>query len=766
MNRQTRNTILWTIFTIVCISIAIVLALFAKHRENILDLIQIRDPVISDYVSISENLGQSRILFFCVDSGGNSPECSDWLENELERTAGLEPLIPKQYDIGKTYSTALSLIPSLFTHDNAAKIDNICSENNLSCRMKFFAGKLSSMESPAYKTILLSDPAGLSSLFFDRLYSGISKNLPSISTPRKKLFAMEGDFPSIDSKRSRSLVSKIQTACQNTIEKFPGISIAYSGAYRISSDNAKIAESDASLCLKLGVSLILILCFLGFNNKICAFAVILPSLAGTAIALSVSSLALDELSTISIAFASIAIGVGIDYAVHLIYALKSNPDPHPYGMIRPVSAAAGTTLTAFLTMCALGSKGLFQIGFFGSISVATSAVLSFFMIPGMIPENETNRVTFFERLARFAIFLLNKAKNIIVPTIITFTIVSICFVPFLKFDGKISNLSARSAESQGDYETIGKTLGEKSNTKKIIVKCDSDDETLSEAWKISNFLRMSGITDGSISNILPPRDISKDNIRRWKKYWTPGQINLLKRNLNSAALSAGIKSHPLLKRIDEYFSGKIDYDPKRIIDSGLLKAWATNTSNGIDLVIDVPNLKTVESAKFYDYIRKNFNGAIYIDMEYFGEHISMKVREWLFTFTCAALILVAAYLLIAMGGPIKAVKVILPLLFGLLWALGMLAAIGIEINIVNVIFTLFAICMAQDYAMFLSTTNKPTSSLAAVLLSSSTTLCAFGMFVLSEHPVLHGLGLTASISIASILVASILFFGLFLPKRK
>ena len=754
-----------TIFTIACVIAALVLAMHAQRRENILDLIPIHDEVISDYAAVSENFGQSKILFFCVNSDANSPECAEWLESELERTAGLKPLIPKQHEILGITSTALRHAPAVFTSADAAKIDNICSADNLAKRMKFFAEKLSSVESPAYKKILLDDPAGLSALFFDKLAAENKKNC-ALSTPKKALFAMEGSFSSADSEQSRILISKVRAACLGAQEKFPGVGIAYSGAYRVSADNAEIAESDTSLCLKLSAFLMLILCLLAFNNKACAFAALLPSMSGTAIALAISSLALNELSTISIAFASIAIGVGIDYAIHLIYALKSAPDSYPYGLIRPVSAAAGTTLIAFLTMCALGSKGFFQIGFFGAISVFSSAILSFLMLPGMIPGGGDGRPTPFERLAQALILALKRTRKAIIPAILTMSIASLCAISLLKFDGKISNLSARSAASENDYKTIGKTWEKTFNTKKIAIKCDSDGKTLAEARKISDFLGKSGIADPSITYILPPIGVAEDNILRWKKYWTPEKLKLLRANLASAARSAGIKSDPLLKKIDEYFGEETSYNPKQIIGSGILKAWAVSTPDGISLALDVPLSKIGESSKFYDYIKRNFSGATYIDMEYFGTHISEKAKMWLIIFASLALVLVAAYLIIAMGGPMRAARVILPVLIGLTWALGALAALGIDINIVNVIFAIFAVCMAQDYAMFLSASKKADSSLAAVLLSAATTVCAFGTFAFAEHPLLKGLGLTAAISISSILAASILFFGLSLTEEK
>lgn len=87
--------------------------------------------------------------------------------------------------------------------------------------------------------------------------------------------------------------------------------------------------------------------------------------------------------------------------------------------------------------------------------------------------------------------------------------------------------------------------------------------------------------------------------------------------------------------------------------------------------------------------------------------------------------------------------------------------LGIQINIVSAIFVIFAVCVAQDYAVFLlhsstSDENK-ISTLASVLLSAITTIFAFGTLAIAKHPMLNSLGISAGISIFSILCACILF---------
>ena len=89
-----------------------------------------------------------------------------------------------------------------------------------------------------------------------------------------------------------------------------------------------------------------------------------------------------------------------------------------------------------------------------------------------------------------------------------------------------------------------------------------------------------------------------------------------------------------------------------------------------------------------------------------------------------------------------------------------MGAAGVPINIINSVFVIFAVCLAQDYAVFmlLERTDKTLKegALAAILLSGITTGTAFGTLAFASHPVLKSLGLAASLSIFSILAAGLI----------
>ena len=105
-----------------------------------------------------------------------------------------------------------------------------------------------------------------------------------------------------------------------------------------------------------------------------------------------------------------------------------------------------------------------------------------------------------------------------------------------------------------------------------------------------------------------------------------------------------------------------------------------------------------------------------------------------------------------------ALVLILPLLLSLLWTFGLMGWLGIRINIINSIVSVFVFGLVIDYSFFMHNAclhkNKGETrflahSSAAVSLSAITTLFGLGALLLASHPAMHTLGVTATIGIAA-----------------
>ena len=108
----------------------------------------------------------------------------------------------------------------------------------------------------------------------------------------------------------------------NDVEKqFPGVHVAVTGGHRMAVDNSSIIRADATKCIAIGSAGMIVLCWVAYRRRWLALLSFLPSLFGSLMAGVVLALWQKHLSAIATGFASIAVGITVDYAIHVIYHL-------------------------------------------------------------------------------------------------------------------------------------------------------------------------------------------------------------------------------------------------------------------------------------------------------------------------------------------------------------------------------------------------------------------------------------------------------------
>ena len=224
-----------------------------------------------------------------------------------------------------------------------------------------------------------------------------------------------------------------------------------------------------------------------------------------------------------------------------------------------------------------------------------------------------------------------------------------------------------------------------------------------------------------------------------------------------------VKSSAVLKSIDNTIKRDFVFDKSMYETKMLKKIFGECLYIGDDICAISAQFNTDENFSADDFINalsNDVDGASLIDPSYLGNHIAKISFKWLFLFAIVAFVAVSVYLYFVMSeGVSGVVTVMISLVIGLFWAFGLIGAFGVQINVINSIFVIFAVCMAQDYAVFIlnAINNKRLLNVAfiPILISSTTTIVAFAVLCISNHPVINGLGATSAISILSILFASI-----------
>ncbi len=203
--------------------------------------------------------------------------------------------------------------------------------------------------------------------------------------PLQKDEGFTGQNPSIE--RAREILAAIRT-------KHPDVTVGLTGIPVLESDEMRRTQSDmtiASVLSFVGCWLLLIIGFRGMKHPLLAMLMLI---VGTCWSFGFTTLAVGHLNILSVSFAAILFGLGIDYAiVFLAHYLEDRH--HGMSLLDSIGDSAGNVglgiVTAAVT-CALSFfcasftdfLGVAELGIIGGSGVLLCLVANFLVLPALI----------------------------------------------------------------------------------------------------------------------------------------------------------------------------------------------------------------------------------------------------------------------------------------------------------------------------------------------------------------------------------------------
>jgi predicted RND superfamily exporter protein len=147
--------------------------------------------------------------------------------------------------------------------------------------------------------------------------------------------------------------------------------------------------------------------------------------------------------------------------------------------------------------------------------------------------------------------------------------------------------------------------------------------------------------------------------------------------------------------------------------------------------------------------------------------ISAELRRIVWDDAIKALALGLAVVFVLMwadlGGPVRALLALLPLLVGMVWMLGGMALLGFRLNFFNIFVLTMIVGIGVDYGVHLLHRWYETGgdhaqvgeTAKAIAVASLTTIVGFGSLVLSHYPALRSVGAAAILGAVSTAVLGI-----------
>ena len=195
------------------------------------------------------------------------------------------------------------------------------------------------------------------------------------------------DGPSASINRLRELVAAIERDYPIATVTLPGIPV-------LENDEMRRSQADmlrASLISFAGVGLLLFVGFRGFRHPLMALLMLTAGMSWT---FGYTTLAIGHLNILSISFAAILIGLGIDFAIHYLarylqlrhegYQLRPALQQTSAGVGIGIVTAALTTSLAFLCASLTNFLGVAELGIIAGGGILLCAVATFVVLPALV----------------------------------------------------------------------------------------------------------------------------------------------------------------------------------------------------------------------------------------------------------------------------------------------------------------------------------------------------------------------------------------------
>jgi 1-acyl-sn-glycerol-3-phosphate acyltransferase len=773
--------------TLLVAAVAIVISTRVNLEEDILATLPQHDKLVDEYSYTLRKFRQIDRVYIDVGVNENNSvkiaAASDEMFARLSANTNYARIVYRFEITGqqKVIQFLTGALPNLFTEADAQALAPKLETNSVRDYLSAMRRKLGGMDGMVLKDVVAADPIGMSALVLKKvlpLQTGfgdeqIVDGRITSSDGKHILLMAEPKFPSSDSRNSYALVADLLRMRDSVEKQFPSVHVAITGGHRMSVDNATLIKGDAARCIFLGMAAMLMLCVTAYRRKWLAVVTFLPSLFGTLMAGAVLMLWDNHLSAIATGFATIAIGITVDYGIYVVYHLDNAARDRKSAaqivgrLLLPMATGVMTIIAAFIVLATSPMHGYQQLGIFGAVGVLVSAAFALFILPLLIPlpkQNNLPPLRFTRWMGNFHTWT-KRWRALLLLGVVALTIVTEFGVKRLRFEGDIAKLNGVTQSTHDDEALVRKTWGDALGVTLVVSRGATVDDALAQNDRAAEILAHDpGVTDVySLASICPSATTQQANIQRWKNVWTPARKDSLQKNLQQIGGELGFRPDaftPFWKSVeDEPALLTLDLFRGTPLEQALNERTALAAGdNAISTLIKLKDRTQVGK------LRDALPGMIVLDQKNFAEHIAALAKSGMSYFTLWTAIAVAGIVYFALASLELVVATLLPLLVGLLWTLGLMGWLGLPIDMMNCVFVIFIIGIGEDYSVFLATSKldewrghppRIHATSASVMISALTTIFGFAVLIFARHPVLFSVGTTVLLGMACAFAATL-----------
>jgi uncharacterized protein len=215
---------------------------------------------------------------------------------------------------------------------------------------------------------------------------------------RMMLLELRPVAPSTNLVEARDLLKFVTQTRKALFDRNPGwrntIKVNFSGPHVLSAEGTSDARQDLLYTSLLSFAGVLFLFFVAFRQPEALFYIALPLIVGVIWTLGLTSLFVNRITQVTLIFAAIIIGLGIDFSIHLYSRYLENiriGRPAHVALSNAIMntgpsimAGAITTGVAFFGMSLTRFQGFRELGMFGGVGILMSLLAAAIVLPPLM----------------------------------------------------------------------------------------------------------------------------------------------------------------------------------------------------------------------------------------------------------------------------------------------------------------------------------------------------------------------------------------------
>ena len=614
-----------------------------------------------------------------------------------------------------------SMVEADITHDPLGLFSPVVSlmrDTAMLSRFDIYDGCLLTADHRRALVLLTSPYGGSETASNERLLNLLNATADSVSsllTP--SLLTPDSSLPTSDS-RLLSPDSSLLTP----------LTIRFCGAPVIAVTNASQIKTDSLLSVCIAAVLILLLLWFFLRSLRHILLIALTIGWGWVFAIACLSWVHQEVSVIVIGISSIIVGIAVNYPLHLIAHLGHTSDVRQalQEIVKPLVVGNITTVGAFLALVPLRAAALRDLGLFSSFLLIGTILFTLIWLPQMVgysrSHSRSEECGVWSEDTPAADTASDSASDISHSTLHTphsskkiHKILPILLLLLTAFFG---------------YHSLHTTFDADLTHINYMTPAQRSDMALLQQLMPTDSQRQQELN----RRIPSTPEAQQERLQLWQS-WTSSHRDHLQASLRDEAARAGFTPDSF----DPFFSLFISRSEECGVRSEDTSAVDSASNISPFSLLPPPSSNTFS---LFSSIASHLSD----DFNYIG---------W----ACACIVFF--FLWASFRSLPLALLSFLPMAVSWLWILGIMALLGIQFNIINIILSTFIFGQGDDYTIFMTEGtvyeykhHRPmlASYRRAILLSALIMFIGIGSLIIARHPALHSLAEVTIVGMFSVVL--------------